>query len=514
MKNNIIKKFIVIITLIFALGCSVNTDINTNPDGITSATPDLLASKLILDITRDDINRVKGFMENFLRDKYILWTEGAESEQYNQLDRADFNEISRLIETKKMMEALDGFPEGIANSYRGLAHFVRAYNFFLVTMKVGDIPYSEALKGEDEGIIRPKYDTQKDVFIGILKELDMADQMFANGSVFSGDMIYGGDPVRWRKMVNSFQLKVLMNLYRKTGDTDLKVVERFKDIVDNKPIFSSNEDNFSLVYQNAVGQFAPWNNQGNNHSIYPMVSSVLIDRLKGLNDYRLFYYATPSLMQISNGMSESDFDAYIGVNPALEYTTTTAIYSSGDYCDVNDRYKVLPEGEPVYLLSYAQVQFMIAEAAVRGWVSKNAEVHYVSGIKASMSLIAGNTPDNMAFHHGRIMDQDYIDNYYQTTPQVQLGGTDEERIEQIIVQKYLSNFLQSPNSSFFENRRTGYPVFEVNPSSNLNVPADKLPVRWMYPTAELEQNSDNVLEAINRQYNGNDNNNGVMWILQ
>lgn len=101
-----------------------------------------------------------------------------------------------------------------------------------------------------------------------------------------------------------------------------------------------------------------------------------------------------------------------------------------------------------------------------------------------------------------------------SAPEVQLGGTTEEQIEQIITQKFLSTYMQSPLSAFFENRRTGYPDFEINPDTNENIPSDKFPVRWMYPSSEIEYNSDNVLEAIDRQYNGVDDTNGVMWILQ
>lgn len=513
MKNILKKKFFIVASLIFVFGCSTDfEELNTNPDGITSATPDVLASKLLLGMSANDIG--SGFMSHFMLDKYILWAEHARSAQYNDLGQTSFDEIGRLIEAKKLVEGLEGFPEGTANSYKALVHFIRAYNYFKLTMKVGDVPYIEALKGEDEGLFTPKYDSQKTVIMGVLDELDLADQLFANGSSFDGDMIYGGDLDKWRKMVNSFQLRVLINLHKKTGDADLRVEERFNQIVNSRPIFSSNADNFSVVYKNSAGQYYPFHKEGNQSIIYPMVSTELIDRLKDLEDYRLFYYAAPSSVQLGNGLTESDFDAYVGVNPADEYGETLDVYSSLDYSDINDRYKDIPEGEPVYLLSYAQVQFILAEAAVRGWNSNTAETHYENGIKASMSLVAEHTPDDATFHHGRIMDATYIDNYYATTPLVQLVGTPDEQVEQIITQKFLSGYMQSPNSTWFENRRTGYPVLEINPISNKNIPSDKFPVRWKYPHTELERNTTSVLEAIGSQYGGNDDTNGVMWILK
>jgi hypothetical protein len=74
--------------------------------------------------------------------------------------------------------------------------------------------------------------------------------------------------------------------------------------------------------------------------------------------------------------------------------------------------------------------------------------------------------------------------------------------------------LHAPYDAFFENRRTGFPVFTINPKSNLNVPADKLPVRWQYPQKELDYNTANVNSAVQSQYGGSDDFNKTMWILQ
>lgn len=107
-----------------------------------------------------------------------------------------------------------------------------------------------------------------------------------------------------------------------------------------------------------------------------------------------------------------------------------------------------------------------------------------------------------------------MNSYPTNTPAVQFAGTAEEQLKQIITQKYICTFLRSPLNAFFENRRTGYPEFPINPASNENIPSDKLPVRWMYPQEELNYNSENVNEAIDRQYKGNDNVNELMWILK
>jgi hypothetical protein len=83
-----------------------------------------------------------------------------------------------------------------------------------------------------------------------------------------------------------------------------------------------------------------------------------------------------------------------------------------------------------------------------------------------------------------------------------------------MTQKYLGTFLQAGYDSYFENRRTGFPVFPVNPLSNNNTDKDKMPVRWMYPDSEVNFNNANLTKAIQSQYGGNDDFNQKMWLLK
>ena len=107
--------------------------------------------------------------------------------------------------------------------YTALTKFFRAYYFYELTLRFGDIPYSQALKGEKEEIYTPEYDTQEDVFAGILQELREADEILANdASVIDGDIIYNGNSTQWRKLINSFRLKVLMTLSNHTTVGNIK----------------------------------------------------------------------------------------------------------------------------------------------------------------------------------------------------------------------------------------------------------------------------------------------------
>nr|WP_199081481.1 SusD/RagB family nutrient-binding outer membrane lipoprotein [Pedobacter sp. ASV19] len=520
MKSRSLKYILILSVLVLLInGCKKFDDINTDPNTTTQVTSGLLATSLILNVTRTDISTQKSFMQPFLLGKYLTWGEGQENFQYNKLGRTDFNRLTILRDIPPMENYATS--EGLKKSYQALGHFIRAWQFFIATMQVGDIPYSEAVKGASDQMLQPKYDTQKKVFLGILNELDQADQLFSAGSNFEGDPVYSGSVDKWRRLTNSFELHVLMNLYIKTADADLKVVERFKNIVSGRPLMRDYNDNFALVYNNTAGQNYPWSDvpagSGNSFvkSNYTMLSNTLLGPLKAMSDKRLFYYARPSAVKLAAGLQQSDYNAYPGAEPSNAFANLQTQRVGKDYADINYRYVQLVNAEPVSVFSYWDLQFILAEATVRGWISgTTAQTYYASGISSSMTFIAANTPDIPDYNHNMKMDAVYI-SAYPLTPAVALSGTMEQQIAQIITQKYLANFLQGGKyQAWFENRRTGYPIFVLNTSTNLNNPSSKLPLRWLYPSNELDYNAKNVSDAIQSQYGGSDDTNQTMWILK
>lgn len=489
--------------------CSKFDEINSNPEATEKVTSAMLATRIILNLANQSTQ--KGFMMPYLLNKNIVWTEFVESYQYNGFGAGGLSFAS--INDAHFMVQFAG-TEKLAKSYEGLMYFARASKFFEATMDLGDIPYKDALKGETDKNYFPKYDNQKDVFLGILNELELADKAFEAGETFTGDPLYNGSVSKWRKLVNSYTLNVLIQLSKKESDPDLNIKSRFQQILSNKPIFVSNADNYQLIRSDKSGQTYPFYKVGNNFTIYPIVSSEVIDRLKIRGDRRLFYYANPSAKRIKDGKLASDFDSYVGIDPSLEYDKVTAIKNSTDYSKLNDRYTEIATGEPTQQLSYSQLCFVIAEAAARGWVTDQSVDWYKKGVAASMQFIADNTPNTVQFHHDMPLTTSYIDTHV-----VGLGTTfpvgKEAQIEEIITQKYLASYLQSEFATYYDYRRTGYPAWKINPASSLNSEApSKIPVRWKYPSSEFNYNTENVDEAVKRQFGGVDDINQLMWILK
>ncbi|MDR0560302.1 MAG: SusD/RagB family nutrient-binding outer membrane lipoprotein [Prevotellaceae bacterium] len=494
-----------VLAAVFTLaGCSNFEDINTNPNGATSVTSGMLATQLIKPI----LDGQGGYYN--VRNKYIISIETTTANidaMNNSLGRWDFADLAPLRNVEKMISFA---PEGgLKNSYTALGHFLRARMFFDLTMRLGDVPYSEALKGES-GSYYPAYDTQKDVFAGILDELDEANRLFAEGAKFDGDPFsFGGDPAKWRKLVNALELRVLINLYKRADDTpELKVKERFQQIASSRPLPETGDDMYQVFWNDIhrYNYYRPNDNGSNNR----FITTLIIDSLKQYDDRRLFYYVTPTVNSVSAGISSSSKDAYVGVN-SLEPINTADIANRNSR--LNRRYTERAEGEPTYILSCAEVNFILAEAAARGFISGSAKDYYEKGIRASMKYTADVTPDDADYHHNMKITDASINDYLKS-PGVAFASNLAEQIHQIGVQKFFDFFMRDYDNAWFEMRRTGYPAFPINPATNLNSPNTKMPVRWMYASAEYNYNKANVEAAVTRQYGGADDNNGIMWILK
>lgn len=500
------KLFIGYIAVASLFSCDNFDEINKNPDAATQSSAPMLATNLILNIVKTGSS--KGMVYGDILSKRLAW-EGKEDYQYNLLGRTDFEGYNVLTNTVKMVETA---AEQDKEAYTGLALFVKAYKMLYFSLEVGDIPYKEALKGE-EGLLKPVYDTQKDVMLQILQDLEAAYTHFSQAETFAGDPIFKGNPENWKKTVTAFQLKVLINLSKKEADNDLQIKDRFARIAGSGSLMVSSEDNLQLTYSNKANQLYPFYYTINKQYGYAMHSTALINVLKQNKDYRLFYYAKPAKAKADEGIPADSFDAYMGVDPSDAINDILELFNSGQFSMVNSRYTHLPEGEPIMRLGYAEQNFILAEAATRGWIAGEASAYYKTGIEASFRFIGTHTPDNPEYHHGRKITDEVISSAL-TNASIQLNGNKEHDLEMILQQKYLASFFQHPYDSYYDYRRTGYPVLPINPSTNQNTVKDKIPVRWMYPQIEYDYNTENVNAAVARQYDGVDEVNKVMWILK
>lgn len=486
--------------------CSKFEEINTNPDASTKASLPLLTTNIILGLTSS--SRSKAFYSSFLLAKYLTWAESANGYQYNAFDRTGFSGYASVINGKKMLSMTS---ESNRSAYEGLFYFNKAYQMFYLSMSLGDIPYSQAFEGET-GLLKPEYDPQKQVIVQILEDLERSYDAFSKGLKLQGDPIFNGDPILWRKTVRAFQLKVLIQLSNKYDDQDLKVKERFAEYV-KADLMDSNADNFQRVYSDNAKEFYPIYKTETKHNLYAMLSDLLIDRLKLTQDYRLFYYGKPAAAKLKENVPSNSFEAFIGIDPSTKFDNIVSAWGNGEFSGINDRYTQNPSGEPVVKIGYSEQQFILAEAVVRGWLPGDAATYYKEGIKAAMEFVDNNTPDIADYHYNRKITEDHIKQVLANTAN-QFTGELEADLEKIIFQKYIAAFMNREWESYYDYRRTGYPKFPINPLTNQNSDNKKIPMRWKYPLSEYDNNSEQLKEALQRQWNGVDDVDKLMWILQ
>ena len=510
MKNNIIRNInrsLVLFLLVF-VSCDNFDEINTNPDAATNPSPSMICTSVILKNIKFNGRDAMAYLDPNLLAKYAGYSnESQKASQYNNIGSSDFGDMTILTNVDKMTAASTG--SVMEGSYKGVGKFSRAWMFYNLTMQMGDIPYSESNMGE-VGIFRPKYDSQEKVFIGILDELKEADTFFANGITFTGDPTpYNGNTEKWQRANNSFTLKVLMSLSKKADVASLNVKARFASIVAAGKLLESGTGYLGLQYSTV--NMHPMSGTNSLFTSRTDISTVLLDNLRALNDRRMFYAADPSAKQIKAGLTESNPAAYVGVDPSIDYATMTAQHLAGAYSLLNSRYLKEADSEPRMMVTYAEQQLILAEARIRGWISTGtAKDYYESGVKSALAAMMAT---KATYAHGMAITQAYIDGYF--TGEAAFKASTDDQLKQIWLQRYILNFMQDATHAFYEYRRTGYPVFPINPATNLNQnDVNSIPKRWLYPNSETNTNRENLIQALNNQYEGFDEVNKVMWILK
>ena len=490
-------KILSLITIVFwANSCKDFDELQNDPNRTSQTHPGLLLTNIEAAIAGNDNEVISTFnvvsANAMLASRMIVFTDGAAAEQYYNWQRNNFDRYNSLRQIGKMVEEADRLQ---LENYKHLALFLKSVHILELSKTFGDVPYSETLK-TNENIYQPAYDNQEDIYIQVLDDLKAASNNLdvALGDI-TGDVVYGGDIVKWKMLINSYSLRVLISLSEKTGNTNLNVVSRFQEIVNNPdqyPIFTSNEDNGALHFYDLVNNRYPYFNNNNFKTAYYMEES-FVDLLKARQDPRLFAFADRKPQ--GSALPETDFDAYGGLGGSDPLADNTNRLVNGEASRVDERYYLDPVNEPSVLMGYAEVEFTLAEAAARGWITDDPKEHYENGIRASFDFYGISSGEQDA---------------YLLEPEVVYNPA--KAIEMIITQKYINFFMNGGWEAFYNNLRTGFPEFDVDGGGVLN--NGQVPKRWMYPQDELNLNTQNVESAISRQYAGDDDINGVMWLLK
>jgi hypothetical protein len=373
--------------------------------------------------------------------------------------------------------------KGTAASQAGVygpALVMRTWEFGYLTNTWGDVPYTDALKGDvDVGILSPKYDPQKDIYANFFVVLDKASKDMASGTgtLGDGDPIYGGDLEAWQKFSNSLRARYalqLVNVDKATATAQLNAA-----FTAPGGVFTSNADNAELHWPGDGIYNNPWAVNFATRDDH-RISLVLMNLMKATNDPRIPIYAQPT---------PDDPSVYRGAPNALTAANAAPYISSasrpgGVFYPGNTAYGFYGgagNSFPSFLMTYAEVEFIKAEVAERGLatVSGSAASHYLAGIRASMEQWGVASAD--------------IDAYLAQGSVAYKGGVDG--LKQIAQQKWVALYTDG-GQAWAEWRRTCYPAsIQPGPAATQS----NVPRRFQYSITEKSVNIDNVNAAITAQ---------------
>ncbi len=539
--------FIIALTLVFTLviSCKDLDELNVNPNGVDpeKADPNLLMATIITGVSQNVVSLgygdIAGAMQHTQKDG---WSGGHNDYDWdiNSKSWRGYYDILRNNE-----EFLNKSIDAGYNFHTGVGLVLRAYTFGLIADLYGDAPYSAALKGELGGAenLKPVYDPQENIYIGILADLENANTMLSKpqDSYMNidpvQDVLYGGDVSKWRKFANSLALRYYMRLSEKDPVRAQAGIGSITSDPDGHPLITDVSDDANVAYIGSSPQDSWPNNTVFDKStsggyLRTKMCATLVDALQVLNDPRLPVWANkieiPLVMdpalpddtdQIIDGVryiaqniadeyeatwgTTLDYDPeWVGIPPS---TSAAPQYNLNPYLEqgvynphcsqLSDIYK--ESSGPLLqarLMSAAEVHFVLAEAALYGWYGGDAETHYNSGVEQSLNAWG------VGSSYG-----DYI------------AGAPYAGIEEIITQKWIASWTAAAEA-WFDYRRTGLPVLTTGETAKRQA----LPLRFYYHyNDEISLNPVNSEAAIDKleptAFAAPDDKNSAwskMWLLQ
>ncbi|MCG2462689.1 SusD/RagB family nutrient-binding outer membrane lipoprotein [Flavobacteriaceae bacterium F89] len=478
MKN--IQPIIITLLCLYCTSCTEDFDsINDNPNAPQEVSPEFLLTNVIAAETNENTYnqglRLNNYLAQFNADV-----------EFERIDRYELGSnsgywdlIYGLLTDLESMKSIPGYNE----AYDGVAEIMRSYLFSQLTDMWGDIPYTEAVKFNDLNFT-PAYDTQESIYTdpktSILVKLESAAAQLQNtGETIRGDIMFGNDLTKWVRFANSLQVRFSLRISKRVTD-----FSKLQELADNNMLMQSNADNAVVPYLSAAPNQFPLFNASTGIYQGMKMSETVENILKDWDDPRITVFFKPTPESVLAGNPE-----FKGLPNGL---STQTISERGiilnDISILSDRFRIFPDGVDAQIMLYSEVQFALAEAVERGYITGDAEQYYQKGIQAHFD------------YYEVALPQDYF-----SRDAIALNGTSDQNLEKILTQKWLSLFMVG-HEAWFNIRRTGIPKL-VPGKDNFN--NDQYPSRYLYPESEQAANKENYEAAVSHM--GGDNINIKSW---
>lgn len=392
-------------------------------------------------------------------------------------------------------------------NYIAAGRILKAYIFSLMTDAYGDIPYSQAGIAYYGKIYTPKYDTQEEIYRDLFKELTEAVAQFDAGKQpILNDIVYNGNTGKWKRLANSLRLRLGMRLSKKDATTAAREVKAAVDA----GVMTTADDNFKIIHE-AFG-FPDLRGNGLSQAFheestfkYTIGTNTFVHYLKNQRDPRLSSFF---INRDADGSDVTALTDYISVTPGLywwdnwgDFTAPggRVIPHANKFCVVNLPFTQL---QASFLhMGYAEVQFLLAEAAVRGWAGSDPQQYYHKGVRAAMKQLE-------MYPGMEAIAAAQVDDFVTRHP---LPAGADSAVKHINMQKWVALF---PNGyeAFANQRRSGWPEMQAIEDVGTESETNKVPFRRLfYPGTEAFTNTANYQDALGRIGGSNDWMAPVWW---
>ena len=468
-----IMTLLVIGSAVILSGCKKFDEFNNNPNAPEQVNPQFLLSNALAEASNNQA--VWGWHAGSLLAQHSSNLEFLPVDRYDLGNNEGlWNETYRLLnDLQDVMNSEDG-----NEAYTAVCQILTAHQAAFLTDLWTNVPFFDALKGKSEGNFTPAFDTQESIYMdnnGILDLLRKAvNTLESTSATINGDILFNGDLASWIQFANSLRVRYLMRI-----SNQVDVAAELQEIVNEGKIFVSNDDNAMIPYlASSPNQWIIFTEREGRY-VDVRMSKTAENIMTPLNDPRIGVYFKPT----ANSTEESP--TYSGIPNGLSRESQND-YDLNDVSLMGSFLRDQPNGVNAVFMSYAELQFCLAEAAQKGYISGIASTYYEAGISASFDYYNTSLPDDYLTQPGAVLD----------------GSADLERI---MTQKWIASFI-SGYEAWFDIRRTGFPSITI-PVDNLN--GGTYPVRYLYPSTEQAVNGDNYANAVAQI--GGDNNNSKGW---
>lgn len=474
--------------LVATLSCTKNfEEINTDPNNLVSVTPGSLLTPLIYDIGNYNTTRSYNFTWQLMQVGFPYPSTAIGTHRYDITPTAGngtWNKGYKWLTTIRQIEAsADEFDQPI---YKAVAATLDAFVTQIITDVFGDIPYTEALK-LDEDISMPVFDSQKDIYISLIEKLENANEIYktSEGVMIGNDFLYDNDLAKWRKFNNSLLLRVLLRTSKKAEMDSYTRIHSILNDPANYPIFEENSDAAILEVSGLDPYEYAWPRR-QDYTLNETKAEFFTDFLLEAEDPRLPYFMSKAVT------TDGDTIGYKGI-PAAHPVSQSFNYTPSIPNPELMSPKVVGTTVHHLLMTYAEVEFIKSEVYQHFGEDSKAEEAYKKGVLAGITH--WQWADDSDFE---APSDDYFDN-----PKVTYNNT----LERIIEQKYLALYMND-YQQWFEYRRTGYPKL---PKTAEMLHNGVMPTRLPYHDKLSIFNPENYKAAVAKLDKGDNSQSTVWW---